>query len=185
MTEEERTARDRDDAELEREVRARRKFSLAEAIGRAAGDLMKGASPVTRERQAELEIEQYLEARLTDAAGALAVVLKRRVLGSEALLAAAYERPLEALARVVEHLLASEARLRRFVTRVDAEWGRIYSELPFFEREGGAPRPGDPYTVASVRGALAELLEQLGREPAGSETGNDAAPAGPLGPDQR
>ena len=161
MSDERDRRKDPDDAELEREVRAQRKFSLSEAIGRAAGDLMKGTSPVTRERQAELEIELYLEDRLADAAGALAAVLGRRVLASEALLEAGFERPLEALAEETRRLLESEARLRRLVTQVDAEWGKMYSERPYFEAPGAAPRPGDPYTVASVRAALTRLLEDL------------------------
>ncbi len=150
-----------EEAELEREVRSRRRFSLAEAIGRAAGDLMKGASPVTHKRQAELEIEQYLESHLADVEGALAIVLQRRVGESAELLEARYERPLEALAAVVERLVASPARLRSFVRRVDAEWGQIYSERPYFEQAGEPPRPGDPYTLESVRETLSRLLEGL------------------------
>jgi hypothetical protein len=150
-----------EDAELEREVRSQRKFSLAEAIGRAAGDLMKGASPVTHKRQAELEIEQYLACHLADADGALLVVLQRQVLESEDLLERSYHRPMEALAGVTERILGAPARLRGFVRRVDAEWGRIYSERPYFELASGSPRPGDPYTHESVRDALAALLEEL------------------------
>jgi len=150
-----------EDAELEREVLSRRKFSLTEAIGRAAGDLMKGASPVTRKRQAELVIEQYLEGRLSDAAGALRVVLQRRAGESEDLLAEGYEAPLAALGRFTEALLAAEGRLRRFVGEVDAEWGRIHAERPYFEVEGTPPRAGDPYTVESVRAVLASLLDRL------------------------
>jgi hypothetical protein len=50
------------DAELEREIRKERKFTLAEAIGRLAGPgAMKGESPVARMQQAEIEIEYWLE----------------------------------------------------------------------------------------------------------------------------
>ena len=161
MSEKDRGARTDEDVTLEREVRAHRKYSLAEAIGRAAGDLMKGASPVTRERQAGLEIEQYLASHLTDAEGALTVVLGRRALASEALLERSYEEPLEALAEAAEELLASPPRLRRFVRDVDAEWGRIYSERPYFQLGDSPPRPGDPYTVESVRDALSGLLARL------------------------
>ena len=150
-----------EDAELEREVRSGREYSLAEAIGRAAGDLMKGASPVSRRRQAEIEIAQYLEGHLADAEGALSVVLLRRVRESADLLEASYTQPLETLTVVVERLLASNARLRAFVRRVDAEWGRIYSERPMFELGQAPPRPGDPYTLASVRETLSRLLERL------------------------
>ena len=44
------------DAELEREIREGRKFTLEEAIGRLAGPgAMKGESPVARMQQAEVE----------------------------------------------------------------------------------------------------------------------------------
>ena len=150
-----------EDAELEREIRAQRKYSLSEAIGRAAGDLMKGASPVTHKRQAELAIEQYLDSHLADSAGALGIELQRRVRESEDLLAQSYDRPLEALAGVTGRILGSPARLRRFVRQVDAEWGRIYSERPYFDPGDAPPRPGDPYTLESVRDTLTALLAGL------------------------
>ncbi len=150
-----------EDAELEREIRSERKYSLAEAIGRAAGDLMKGASPVSHKRQAELEIEQYLEGHLADAEGALLIVLQRQVRESSDLLEQSYDRPMEALAGVTERILASAARLSRFVRQVDAEWGRLYSERPYFERREAPPRPGDPYTLESVRNTLSGLLDEL------------------------
>ncbi len=149
-------------ADLEREIRSGRKFSLAGAVGRlGGGDLLKGASPVTRKRQAELEVKLFLEKHLADAEGALKVVLKRRVRDSETLLAAGYEQPLSALARITEHILSSEERLRSFVHRVDAEWGRIYLERPHFQKAGRPPDRDDPYTFASVRVQLSKLLDEL------------------------
>ncbi len=151
------------DAELEREIRARRKFSVAEALGRSAGDLIKGASPVTLKRQAELEIELFLEQDLADSEGALRAVLLRRVRESEGLFEDGYEDPLEALRRLTTSLVESDARLRGFVRAVDAEWGRTYGERPYFEREGTAAHPEDPYTVDSVRRALNRLQAELTR----------------------
>jgi len=153
-----------DDAALEREVRSKRKFSIAEAIGRQAGDLLKGASPVTLKRQAELEIEHYLERELDDPEGALQLVLLRRVKESESLLEGGYEQPLEALARMTAALLESEARLRRFVTTIDAEWGRMYGERPYFEREGRPTDQRDPYSFDSVRMTLTRLQADLSGE---------------------
>lgn len=150
-----------EDAELEREIRSQREFSIAEAIGRQGADLMKGASPVTRKRQAEFKIEHYLERNLDDPEGALQMVLLRRTRESETLLAPGYEDPLAALVKVTRRILESEARLRRFVKAVDAEWGRIYSVRPYFERDGRPPHPKDPYTKTSVRDALARLLDSL------------------------
>src|SRR3954471_920723 len=75
------------DAELEREIREGRKFTLAEAIGRLAGPgAMKGVSPVSRSRQAEAEIELWLEGHLADAEGALRLVLLHHVKQCELLL---------------------------------------------------------------------------------------------------
>ncbi len=150
-----------DDAAIEREVRSGRKFSLSEAIGRAGGDLMKGASPVTRRRQAEVEIELHLDRHLRDGEGALQTVLLRRVRESEDLLASAYDAPLSTLREWTLGVLSKEARLGRLVSAVDAEWGRMYGERPHFEREGAPEDPGDPYTRASVRVALEALLETL------------------------
>ena len=65
------TRRSQADSELERQIRGERKFTLSEAIGRLAGPgAMKGASPVARKRQAELEIADYIRRPLQDAAGA-------------------------------------------------------------------------------------------------------------------
>ena len=53
------------DAELQREIRAEREFTLAEAIGRLAGPgSMKGASPVSGKEQAVAEIQEYLNIHL-------------------------------------------------------------------------------------------------------------------------
>src|SRR5262249_57509827 len=54
------------DAELEQEIRADRKFSLAEAIGRIAGPgMMEGGSPASPKHQAEAPIEHALRPPLT------------------------------------------------------------------------------------------------------------------------
>src|SRR5262245_17312986 len=95
------------DAELQREIRAERKFTLAEAIGRLAGPgAMKGASPVSRKQQAEAEIQEYLRRHWADAGGALSSVLLRQVEG--ALLLQGFEQPLVVLAAHVRQVLASE-----------------------------------------------------------------------------
>jgi len=150
-----------EDEEFEQEILAHRKFSLEEAIGRMGGDLLKGVSPVTGKRQAELVIEHYLRKHLSDAEGALQIVLLRRVRESEILLKG-FEQPFDALSRILESLLDSGERLRRFVGQVDAEWGRLYSERPYFELKGRPPHSQDPYTFDSVRRQLARLLADLG-----------------------
>jgi len=137
------------DAEIEREIQTNRKFSLSEAIGRMAGGLMKGGSPVTRKRQAELEIDEYLRRHLVDSGGVLRSVLFRQL--GESLLNGDYDQPLAALAEYIRRILTSEALLEEFVREADAEWGRVQNERPYFQRPSRPPHPDDPYTIDSVR----------------------------------
>ena len=147
------------DADLAREIQSRRKFSLAEGIGRLAGPgMMKGGSPVTRKQQAVAEIQEYLGRHLADTA--LPRVLIRQVRES-ALLLDDLDRPLVVLAGLVRRVLGSEYLLRELVREADVEWGRAFGERPHFEREGRPPHPDDPYTAESVRTALSQLLEKL------------------------
>src|SRR6187397_166032 len=89
------------DATLERDIRAERPFSLADAIGRLAGPgIMKGVSPVSRRDQTVAEISEYLRRHLTDTAGVLSGVLVRQVEGSDLLLSAP-DRPHVVLAGYV------------------------------------------------------------------------------------
>jgi hypothetical protein len=156
------THRSEADAELEREIRKERKFSLSEAIGRLAGPgAMKGASPVARQRQVELQICDYLKLHLCDPSGALAVVLSRRVEGSDLLLNNLDRPPLVVLAGCVQRTLDSPVLLNALVREADVEWGRIYGERPYFDRPGSVPHPDDPYTAESVRGVLRQLFDAL------------------------
>ena len=149
------------DAELERRIRAERKFTLSEAIGRMAGPgAMKGASPVTLKQQAVAVIQEYLGRHLVDSAGVLSGVLLRQVTESELLLSS-FDRPLAALAGPARQLLGSEFALAELVRQADVEWGRVFGERPRFDREGCPPAPDDPYTRESVRTALAQLVGGL------------------------
>ena len=149
------------DADLEREIRDGRKFTLAEAIGRLAGPgMMKGVSPATRKQQAEAEIETYLDRNLNTAAGALSVVLLRQVKESELLLNN-LDQPLVVLAACVQRVLDSDYLLADLVRQADVEWGRVYGERPHFQRAGAPAHEDDPYTAASVRGTLSQLLQKL------------------------
>jgi len=148
-------------ADLEREIRADRKFSLSEAIGRmAGGGMMRGASPVSPTRQAELVIDDYLRRHLADAGAELGMVVLRRVAGSDLLLTDPH-RPLVVLARYVRRVLGSEYLLHDVVRDADVEWGRMLGERPYFQKEGRPPHPDDPYTSESVRLALSRLVETL------------------------
>ena len=149
------------DAELEREIRQERQFSLAEAIGRMAGPgAMKGESPVTRREQAVAEIQEYLDGHLADSARVLSGVLLRQV-GDSELLLKSFEQPLVALAGYVQYVLGCEYALRELVREADVEWGRVLGERPYFEGDSGPADPADPYTHESVRAALVQLMAEL------------------------
>jgi hypothetical protein len=149
------------DADLEREIRAERKFTLTEAIGRLAGPgSMKGASPVARQQQVESAIETWLQDHLADAEGMLQVVLVRRISGSDLLLNV-QEHPLAVLTSYCQRVLDSDYLLKEVVRDADIEWGRAFDERPRLEKEGSPPQPDDPYTIESVRCTLSGLLKQL------------------------
>lgn len=149
------------DAELEREIREGRKFSLADAIGRLAGPgMMKGTSPVTSLQQAETAIESYLNQNLRSGDGTLSAVVLRQVKQSDLLLAN-LDQPFIVLAALIERVLQSDYLLQELVRMADVEWGRTYGEKPVFEKEGTSAQADDPYTIASVRSSLTELHNQL------------------------
>lgn len=151
-----------EDTEVEQAIRSGRKFNLTEAIGRiGGGGLLKGGSPVPQKRQAEMQIERYLESNLGDSEGALRIVLCRRTKSGDVLGDRNYDRPFEALAVFIGRILSSEELLHDLVNDVDAEWGRIYYERPHFQKDGSPPDQDDPYTFSSVRVTLTRLVEQL------------------------
>ena len=145
--------------ENEREARMNRKFSMSEVIGRiAGGDFMKGGTPVSRQRQSELEIEEYLRRYLIDSGGALRSLLLRHLQNG---LLDNDQQPLAALAAYISDLLMSEHLLEGLVREADAEWGRLLEERPYFQEPGRPPHPDDPYTIDSVRLSLCQLRETL------------------------
>jgi len=149
-------------AAAERKIRDARKFTPQEALARLAGPgAMKGASPISRVQQAEIEIGTWLRSHVADAAGALQVVVHRHLKGSDLVLNNP-DQPLDALAEFCRHVLKSDQLLNELVREADVEWGRTMDERPFFEREGSPQHPNDPYTLDSVRKALGEALTQLG-----------------------
>ena len=164
MSEKPQQPRPESDEQLEREIRADRKFTLSEAIGRLAGPgSMKGASPVARKQQAESEIETWLRQHLTDAGGGLLPVILRRVSASQHLLDN-LDQPLVVLSACCKGVLDSEFLLADVVREADVEWGRIFDERPRFEKDGSPAQSEDPYTLESVRAVLSGMVAKLGGE---------------------
>lgn len=159
MSDQKNTQRSEADAELEREIRHGREFTLEEAIGRMLGPgALKGESPISRLQQAESEIGLWLRTHL---GGELAFVLHRDIKDSELLLKNLDQPPLVVLARYCQHVVDSDYSLRELVRNADVEWGRTMDERPYFEKEGAPTDPSDPYTIESVRNTLLGLLKKL------------------------
>ncbi len=147
--------------EIQREMRAQQKFSVAGAIGRAGSGLMKGASPVSRQEQAVTLATQWIDHNTPDPSGALKSILRRKVRDSALLIERHLEQPCDALREIMDSILDSDYALQEFVRQVDVRWGELYQERPLFQRAGQAPDPADEYTHESVRQALSLLLEKL------------------------
>lgn len=147
--------------DLADEIRRGRDFNLAEAVGREAGDSLKGASPVAPADQLVLQIDEILARSLADGEGSLARTLSRDLAGNPPLLARHFEDPVGALNEYLTGILAHPTSLETLVRRTDARWGREYDERPRFEKPGHAPRADDPYTISSVTRALRDLQSRL------------------------
>lgn len=147
--------------ELEQDIRSRRRFGLSEALGRSAGGNLKGASPVPRSRQALMDLEALLEARLHDPDGSLRRVLVQQLADNPRILEGAAPVVEQALATWLRQLLESPARLAEMVRQADMRWGRDYQERPRFNSPDHPDHPDDPYTPDSVRQSLQALLELL------------------------
>ena len=129
---------------------------------------MKGASPVGRLQQADMEVASWLRTHLVDAGGSLQIVLHRYVMGSELLLNNV-DQPLVVLAACCDQILKSDYLLQEVVRHADVEWARAMGERPYFERDGASCHPDDPYTLASVRTAFNDVLTHLRQNPDSTE----------------
>lgn len=147
--------------EIEQEIRNARKFSATEAMARMAGPgAMKGASPVSPQQQAEIELGNWIRSNVTDPAGALHEVLHRHIKASEFLLRNV-DRPLAGLAEMCQAIIASDYRLQELVREADVEWGERMDERPRFDRAGAPTDIDDPYTIAWVRQALRGVVADI------------------------
>ena len=150
--------------EIQREILAQKKFSLASAISRAESGLMKGESPLSQQEQAIIELTHWIGQQVSDPLGALKSILRCQVRGNQPLVVNQLQHPHKALQEIIETILSNDYALKEFVRQVDVRWGELYQERPKFQRAGQAPDPEDEYTHESVRQDLILLLEKLQKD---------------------
>ncbi len=146
------------DREIFLEAIAGRKFTLADVIGQAGGDFLKGESPVPKLVQLKTELKAFLRDELQDSSGALLLVLQNDVDEADALISQSFERPLVALQRYLEDTLSHPEKLYELVRQTDFRWGQLYGSRPHFNTPGQTPHPEDEYTHESVKQQLEYLL---------------------------
>ena len=144
---------------IEQEARRHRQADLSAVLASQDGGAnLRGASPTPVLKRALLEVDQWLREYLMAPDPALRTVMLRSLEASPDRLEAHLGRPDRLLADWLPSLLASPEVLRHLVREVDMAWGQLNDERPHFERPDTPPHPDDPYTVAGVTAALADLL---------------------------
>ncbi|MGB3291795.1 MAG: hypothetical protein WBB01_02255 [Phormidesmis sp.] len=147
-------------ADLQREIRAERQFSLAEAIGREGGSFMKGESTVPRPLRAATEVSQFITTHLADPTGPVSTTLYDWA-SSDIRLSRQLDTPLVALAQVIESILAEPTTLSEFARQVAIAHSHITGDRPYFQKPDAPPHPQASYTHASIAADLAALLDQV------------------------
>ncbi|MEO0395540.1 MAG: hypothetical protein AAF243_06065 [Cyanobacteria bacterium P01_A01_bin.137] len=147
--------------DLQRQIRAERKFSLGEAIGREGGSFLKGSQAmVPRPLRALAAINGFIDQCLNDRDGALQLCLKRWV-KTDAQVGKYLDEPLVALRVIVLTIIEQPQILYEFSRQVAVEWGHMTGERPYFQQPQTEAHPDATYSHERVQQILTELLHQL------------------------
>ena len=147
--------------DLQRRIRAERKFSLGEAIGREGGSFLKGSQAmVPRPLRALATINGLIDRYLNDTDGALQLCLKRWV-KIDGRIGQFLDEPLVALQLIVTDIVEQPQVLCEFSRQVAVEWGQLNGERPYFQKLGEDAHPEAAYSHDSIRGVLAVLVARL------------------------
>ncbi|MGB3787546.1 MAG: hypothetical protein WA949_06020 [Phormidesmis sp.] len=146
--------------ELQREILAERKFSLAEAIGREGGSFMKGESAVPRPLRAANAIRQFIATRSSDPASALATELYTWSI-ADIRVSRQLDAPLVALSQIIESLLTEPTAFYEFARRVAIAQSKLTGDRPHFQQPNQPPAPEADYTHDSIKQYLLDITTQL------------------------
>ena len=148
-------------SELEREVRAGRKFSLGEAIGREGGSFLKGSQEmVPRPLRALAIINGFIDQHLSDPHGALQPCLKRWI-KTDVRVGKDLDTPLVALHRILTDIIQQPETLYEFARQVAVELAHLNGERPYFQKPGTEAPAAVAYSHEIIKDSLTGLLAQL------------------------
>lgn len=149
------------DLDIQRDIISRPKFSLSGAIGREAGTLIKGESPIPRLEQIITEIHTFISRELHDPSGALREMLHVLVKEDDLKISSHLEDPLIYLKEMLNDYINNDQLLYELVRKVDFKYGQIFKEVPHFQKEGEVPHKDDEYTHKSVKEQLVDLAGSI------------------------
>lgn len=147
-------------ARIEKEIRAGRKFSMAEAIGREGGSFMKGESAVPRPLRAANEIKQFIATHSSDPTGILASELYLWAT-ADIRVSRQLDTPLVALAQIVESLLNESTIFYEFARQMAIAQSKLTGDRPYFQQPNQPPHPDADYTHQTIRQYLSEMAAAL------------------------
>ena len=149
--------------DLTREIRAQRKFTLAEAIGREGGNFMKDASAIPRPLRATAEINQFITTHFPDPSAPISTILQSWT-KEDIRVSRHLDAPLIALSQIIESLLNEPTTFQEFFRQIAIAQSHLTGDRPHFQQPNQPPHPGAIYSHKSIRQQLAKLLEKVQQE---------------------
>jgi len=145
---------------LEAEIRAARKFSLADAIGKEGGSFLKSSAAIPRPLRATNAINQFIQTCAAEPTGALSTTLQQWA-SQDIGLSRQLDTPLKALADILSGLLREPTTFCEFARQVAIAHAQLTGDRPYFQLRDQPPHPDADYTHDAIRAELKRLLQQL------------------------
>ena len=142
------------------DIRATRKFSLADAIGKEAGSFLKSNAAIPRPIRAANILNHFIHTHTSESTGALSTTLqlwsRQDIRVSRQL-----DTPLNALDEIISSLLCEPTTFYEFARQVAIAHSQITGERPYFQSPNQPPNPKADYTYETIRTELKHLQKQL------------------------
>ncbi|MFK8184677.1 MAG: hypothetical protein AB8B99_15005 [Phormidesmis sp.] len=149
------------DAEaVEAEIRASRKFSLADAIGKEGGSFLRSGSTIPRPLQAANIITHFIQSHTSEPTGPFSTTLQLWSC-QDIRLSRQLDKPLSALAEIIASLLDESTTFYEFARQIAIAHSNLTGDRPYFQAPNQPPHPDADYTHDAIRAELIRLQQQL------------------------